>query len=190
MPSSEKSTPRDAAVHANQHSRPSTTTRNAAGAHRTKARVRGDMSGNLSDEANRRSGGCRILTSMRQPRRGVSSSLASSRTRWSLATFFSLLVLLLTWAFAPPRSGAPDELSHTIKAYGTAHGQLRGSTTPGQSTLIRMYEVPKGLASGEPWCFASLPEANAGCSVAIRDDTTVAAESSAATYPVPFYAVV
>jgi len=127
---------------------------------------------------------------MRQPRRGVSSSLASSRTRWSLATFFSLLVLLLTWAFATPRYGAPDELSHTIKAYGTAHGQLLGSTTPGQSTLIRMYEVPKGLASGEPWCFASLPEANAGCSVAIRDDTTVAAESSAATYPVPFYAVV
>src|SRR3954471_7109774 len=62
MPSSEKSTPREDAVHASQHSRPRTTTRNTAGAHRTKARVRGDMSGNLSDEANHRSGGCRILS--------------------------------------------------------------------------------------------------------------------------------
>jgi hypothetical protein len=53
MPSSEKSTPRGAAVHASQHSRPRTTTRNAAGTHRRKAGVRGDMSGNLSDEANR-----------------------------------------------------------------------------------------------------------------------------------------
>src|SRR4051812_27411477 len=190
MPSSEKSTPREDAVHASQHSRPRTTTRNTAGAHPTKARVRGDMSGNLSDEANHRSGGCRILTAMGQPRRGVSSSLASSRIRWSLAIFFSLLVLLLTWACATPRYGAPDELSHTIKAYGTAHGELLGSTTSGQSTLIRTFEVPTELASGEPWCFASLPEANAGCSVVIRDDTTVAAESSAATYPVPFYAVV
>src|SRR4029079_8777006 len=132
VPRSEKYTPSGDDVQASQHKRPSTTTKNTAGAHRTKARVRGDMSGNLRDEANRRSGGCRILTSMRQPRRGVSSSLASSRMRWSLTVFISVLVLLLTWAFATPRYGAPDELSHTIKAYGTAHGQLLGSTTPGQ----------------------------------------------------------
>ena len=110
--------------------------------------------------------------------------------RWPAALFASVLVMLLTWAIATPRYGAPDELAHTVKAYATAHGQLLGSTTPGVSQLIRRYDVPQQLVSGEPWCFASLPEANAGCTVATDDTAVVSYESSAATYPIPYYAVI
>jgi hypothetical protein len=110
--------------------------------------------------------------------------------RWPAAVFAALLTLLVTWAIATPRYGAPDELAHTIKAYATAHGQLLGSTTPGTSQLIRRFDVPQGLVSGEPWCFASLPEANAGCAITTVSDTIVSSESSAATYPLPYYAVI
>ncbi|MEO8095824.1 MAG: DUF2142 domain-containing protein [Pseudolysinimonas sp.] len=127
---------------------------------------------------------------MRLPWRGLASSLTMSRLRWPAAVFASLLTLLLTWAIATPRYGAPDELSHTIKAYATAHGQLLGTTTPGTSSLIRTFNVPKSLVSAEPWCFASFPEANAGCAVPTGDTSNVAAESSAATYPIPYYAVI
>ncbi len=110
--------------------------------------------------------------------------------RWPAALFASVLTVLLTWAIATPRYGAPDELAHTVKAYATAHGQLLGSTTPGVSTLIRRYDVPQRLVSAEPWCFASLPEANAGCAIPTEDRTLISYESSAATYPVPYYAVI
>ena len=131
-----------------------------------------------------------ILTAMRLPGRGSQSSLTVGWWRWPAAVFASLLVLLLTWAIGTPRYGAPDELAHTVKAYATAHGQLLGSTTPGTSPLIRKYQVPKSLVSGEPWCFASFPDANAGCAVPNNDPTIVAYESSAATYPLPYYVVV
>jgi hypothetical protein len=131
-----------------------------------------------------------ILTAMRVPGRGLASSPTVARTRWPAAVFASLLTLLLTWAIATPRYGAPDELAHTIKAYATAHGQLLGSTTPGTSSLVRTFNVPRGLVSAEPWCFASFPEANAGCAVPTNDNSIVSAESSAATYPIPYYAVV
>ena len=104
--------------------------------------------------------------------------------------FGALLVLMLTWAIGTPRYGAPDELAHTVKAYATAHGQLLGSTTPGTSPLIRTYQVPRSLVSGEPWCFASLPDVNAGCAVPNTDSTIAPYESSAATYPLPYYAVI
>ena len=102
----------------------------------------------------------------------------------------AVLAILVTWAVATPRYGAPDELAHTVKAYATAHGQLLGSTTSGTSTLIRTYKVPHRLVSAEPWCFASAPEINAGCAVPTDDKTVVSYESSAATYPIPYYAVI
>ena len=117
------------------------------------------------------------------------------RLRWRelrspAALLAAVLTILVTWAAATPRYGAPDELAHTVKAYATAHGQLLGSTTPGTSTLIRKYNVPHRLVSAEPWCFASFPEVNAGCAVPTGDKTVVSYESSAATYPIPYYAVV
>ncbi len=121
---------------------------------------------------------------MWQSWRGFASSMTISRTRWPAAIFAAMLTMLVTWAMATPRYGAPDELAHTVKAYSTAHGQLLGSTTPGVSPLIRTFKVPQGLVSGEPWCFASFPEANAGCVVPTRDSTIVSYESSAATYPI------
>ena len=131
-----------------------------------------------------------ILTAMSQPWRGFASSLTIGRMRWPTALFAALLTMLATWAIAIPRYGAPDELAHTVKAYATAHGQLLGSTTPGTSVLIRRFDVPVGLVSGEPWCFASFPEAHAGCAVPTSSNATASYESSAATYPIPYYAVV
>ena len=127
---------------------------------------------------------------MWQPRRGFVSSLTICRMRWPAGVFASVLVMLITWAIATPRYGAPDEVAHTVKAYATAHGQLLGSTTPGTSQLIRTFKVPRGLVSGEPWCFASLADVNAGCAIPNDSKTIVAYESSAATYPLPYYAVV
>ncbi len=127
---------------------------------------------------------------MWQPRRGFVSSLTIRRMRWPASVFASVLVMLVTWAIATPRYGAPDELAHTVKAYATAHGQLLGSTTPGTSQLIRTFNVPQGLVSGEPWCFASFADVNAGCAIPNDSTTIVAYESSAATYPLPYYAVV
>jgi Predicted membrane protein (DUF2142) len=98
-------------------------------------------------------------------------------------------VLLCTWAVGVPRFGAPDEVAHTVKAYGTAHGQTIGAPIPGESPLTRSFDVPAGLISGGP-CFAFHSEISATCAVATQDSTTVKNGSSAATYPLPYYAAV
>ena len=49
------------------------------------------------------------------------STLGDQAVRaWPATLAVALTVLLFTWAMGTPRYGAPDEIAHTTKAYGTA----------------------------------------------------------------------
>jgi Predicted membrane protein (DUF2142) len=109
---------------------------------------------------------------------------------WPATLAVALTTLVCTWVFGVPRYGAPDEVAHTTKAYGTVHGETIGSPVPdGQSALIRYFDVPAGLITGEP-CFAFHSDINALCSAAFDDPQIVQYATTAATYPPEYYAVV
>ena len=108
---------------------------------------------------------------------------------WPATLAVAITALLCTWVFGVPRYGAPDEVAHTAKAYGTAHGETIGSPVPAASPLIRYFDIPAGLASGEP-CFAFHSDVNASCAVAIHDPHMIQYGTTAGTYPPAYYAVV
>ncbi len=89
-----------------------------------------------------------------------------------------------------PRYAAPDEVAHTIKAYGTAHGETIGERVPGISPLTRLMESPLDLADAAQACFAFHPEIPASCAIAVADPRIGAVQTSAATYPPAYYLVV
>ncbi|HEX2785077.1 MAG TPA: DUF2142 domain-containing protein, partial [Ilumatobacteraceae bacterium] len=109
---------------------------------------------------------------------------------WSATLAVALTILVCTWVFGVPRYGAPDELAHTTKAYGTVHGETIGSPVADSSPLTRNFDVPAGLISADPACFAFYPEVTASCAVAVNDAHPVQYATSAATYPPEYYAVV
>jgi hypothetical protein len=125
-------------------------------------------------------------------RRGrLTSSISDQAVRaWPATLALVLTTLLCTWAFGMPRYGAPDELSHTVKAYGTAHGETIGSPVPDVSPLTRYFDTPAGLLTGDPACFAFDAELIASCAIATNDPHIIQYGTSAATYPLAYYAVV
>jgi hypothetical protein len=70
----------------------------------------------------------------------------STLRRWrSAAVVFALLmVMFTTWTIGMPLFTSPDEAAHLYKAYGTAHLEMLGDVQPGQSTNIRVFDVPSG----------------------------------------------
>src|SRR4051794_10446777 len=120
-----------------------------------------------------------------------STTLSDQAIRcWPACLAIALTLMLCTWAIGVPRYGAPDELAHTVKAYGTAHGETIGSAVPDGSPLTRYFDVPAGLLTGDPGCFAFYPQLNASCSIAANDPRIIQYATSAATYPPEYYAVV
>lgn len=109
---------------------------------------------------------------------------------WPATLAFALTLLLCTWAVGVPRYGAPDEVSHTTKAYGTAHRQTIGSPVPDDGKVVRYFTVPAGLVSGDAACFAFHSDINASCAATSNDSTLVAYGTTAGTYPPEWYAVV
>ena len=131
------------------------------------------------------------LEALTNRRTRLSAMLADRPTRVSHAAIVvAVTVLLCTWAFGVPRFGAPDELDHTTKAYGTAHREMIGSPVPDASPLLRYFIVPKGLISGSPNCFAFHSEINASCSVQVNDSSLTQIDTAAGTYPPEYYAIV
>ncbi len=108
---------------------------------------------------------------------------------WPATLAVAITALLCTWVFGVPRYGAPDEVAHTTKAYGTAHGETIGSPVPEASPLIRYFDIPAGLITGDP-CFAFHSDVNASCAVAINDPRMIQYATTAGTYPPAYYAVV
>jgi hypothetical protein len=118
------------------------------------------------------------------------SSISDAAGRaWPATLAIALTTLLCTWVFGVPRYGAPDEVAHTTKAYGTAHGESIGSPVPDASPLIRYFDIPAGLLTGEP-CFAFHPDVTASCAVAVNDPHMIQYATTAGTYPPEYYAVV
>jgi Predicted membrane protein (DUF2142) len=123
-------------------------------------------------------------------RNRITERLSNQHGRaWPAVILLATTVLLCTWVIGVPRFGAPDEVAHTTKAYGTAHGQTIGAPIPSESPLIRSFDIPAGLISGGP-CFAFHAEINAACAVAGDDPQIIKFGTTAATYPLPYYAVV
>jgi len=110
--------------------------------------------------------------------------------RWALGVFALLLVILGTWVVGMPRYAAPDEVAHTIKAYGTAHGEAIGEEIPGISPLTRTMRSPANLASAGQACFAFQPQVPASCAPSTTDPSVVELQTSAATYPPAYYLAV
>lgn len=111
------------------------------------------------------------------------------RHRWTIGVGFGFAALLGTWVIGLPRYGAPDEVAHTIKAYGTAHGETTGDAIPGISPLTRSFMSPIDLASEGHACFAFQPDVPASCAAPVGDGTLVRLPTSAATYPPAYYAL-
>lgn len=131
-----------------------------------------------------------IVWNMGTRRNRITERLSNQHGRaWPAVILVATTVLLCTWVIGVPRFGAPDEVAHTTKAYGTAHGQTIGAPIPSESPLIRSFDIPAGLISGGP-CFAFHSEINAACAVAGDDPQIIKFGTTAATYPLPYYAVV
>src|SRR5687768_14169530 len=98
----------------------------------------------------------------------------------------TVLGVLATWVIGVPRFGAPDEPAHMYKAYGTAHGDLRGDPAPGYPDNLREFDVPLSLAPGDLDCVTGDPTIPFACATTPTGQTI----SSAAPYPPYYYAVV
>ncbi|MEP7112242.1 MAG: DUF2142 domain-containing protein [Ilumatobacteraceae bacterium] len=120
----------------------------------------------------------------------LSSTITAGAVRsWAPTLALALATMLCTWVFGVPRYGAPDEIAHTTKAYGTAHGETIGSPVPDNSPLIRYFDVPAEMISGDA-CFAFHPEVNASCAITVKDPRIISYATTAGTYPPEYYAVV
>lgn len=111
--------------------------------------------------------------------------------RVPLAIFGLLMVVFTTWTIGMPLFTSPDEAAHIFKAYGTAHFQAIGEELPGQSTNIRLFDLPQVMAPPDGpddglLCYFGNPDKPAACAVG-SDGATV---STAAVYPPFWYAVI
>ncbi|MCU1360076.1 MAG: putative rane protein [Ilumatobacteraceae bacterium] len=111
--------------------------------------------------------------------------------RAPLGIFCLLMLMLTTWTVGMPLFTSPDEAAHLYKAYGTAHFEALGDIQPGQSTNIRVFDVPQIMgtpASADHGlgCYFFKPDVSAAC--ASGHDGVMA--STAAVYPPFWYAVV
>ena len=83
------------------------------------------------------------------------------------------MVVFSTWTIGMPLFTSPDEAAHLYKAYGTAHFEALGEIQPGQSTNIRLFDVPQSMATpdGEDdglRCYFFRPDVPAACAVGQR----------------------
>jgi hypothetical protein len=109
------------------------------------------------------------------------------RARDVAGFFLALLVVLVTWAVAVPRFGAPDETAHVYKAYGTAHGELLGIPAPGFPDNLREFDGPDSLGPPDLPCYIGQPDVPAACATT---ETSPRLISSAARYPPYYYGLV
>lgn len=119
----------------------------------------------------------------------MSSALRGWRA--PLILFGLLMVVFSTWTVGMPLFTSPDEAAHLYKAYGTAHFEALGEELPGQSTNIRLFDVPRSMATPDGpddglLCYFFQPDVPAACAVG-NDGATI---STAAVYPPFWYAVV
>ncbi len=95
----------------------------------------------------------------------------------------AVAVVVLTWLLATPRSGGPDEPSHTVRAAALVRGQLDGEASGGVNS--RMFELPGHVGFPDPVCYAFQPYVSAACIAdAQAPSGDVLAGTRAATYPV------
>jgi hypothetical protein len=111
--------------------------------------------------------------------------------RPTIGIFALLMVVFSTWTVGMPLFTSPDEAAHLFKAYGTAHFEALGDIQPGQSTNIRVFDLPQvmappdGTEHGLP-CYFGYQDRPAAC--AVGHDGVLA--STAAVYPPFWYGVV
>jgi hypothetical protein len=118
----------------------------------------------------------------------------SRNNRWLLAIFGAFTFALgISWALIQPPYGLSDEPAHTIKALGTADGQLSGKRTIGQFGYSAMeFEVPAAYAS--IWhftCYSGDVTQTPKCAPPFPNDPNrTITTSTAGEYPPPYYAIV
>lgn len=108
------------------------------------------------------------------------------------ATFVLAFAVALTWAAATPMFGAPDELSHLVRAVSAVRGDLDGTAiaTGGRSYRATGYVIPGSTTPDAPArggiCFAGDSRRSADCLIISGDARERRVFSSAGGYP-PFY---
>lgn len=112
--------------------------------------------------------------------------ITQSAFRFPAAVFVILVGLLATWALATPLFASPDEPAHLYKAYGSAHFEAIGTSVPGLSPTIRMFDVPDSMGTPDLNCYFGKPETSAACA----SDHAGKAVSTAAVLPPFWYALV
>lgn len=128
------------------------------------------------------------------------SSLDAPSLRRATVLWFALTAMGLTWAFATPPLGAPDEPAHVVRAVAVAQGEWLGrverieAQSPDELSSTEVwFEVPRAYAEmgGVPSCYAFDPDQSAACAPPVGEATDeVEAASRAGTYPPPYYLAV
>lgn len=74
----------------------------------------------------------------------------------------AIVVMLLAWILATPRSAGPDEPSHNVRAGALVRGQLDGEPLT-ETVFEEGFEIPAHIGFPDPACYAFAPDVPARC---------------------------
>ena len=115
---------------------------------------------------------------------GTSAPRAMVRNHPVVVLAALVVVIVLAWIVAAPRSAGPDEPGHQVRAGGLVRGQLDGEPYP-EFDFQYAYELPGHIGFPDPVCFAFNEFAPASCTNDLEPvDGNIPLGTRAADYPV------
>ena len=114
-----------------------------------------------------------------------SAGLRPTVVRRFAVTYALLFSCLLAWALATPMYGAPDELSHMVRAYAVVHRD--GGTKTAGSVIEHL--LPSEYTDVTP-CYVFRPEQTADCLTLPSPGPDHRVATRAESYPPVYYALV
>jgi hypothetical protein len=123
--------------------------------------------------------------------------VTSSRRRTWATGFAIFFILLASWSFATPLTGAPDEPAHMMRAASVVRGQINGPEVPVRQVIAKIprTEVVTGIRLPErykslelmPSCWAMDSNVSAGCAKPMSGGSQVVSMTTAAGRYNPAY---
>ena len=73
-----------------------------------------------------------------------------------------VVIVLLCFVLATPRSGGPDEASHMVASAALVRGEVDGDVVV-ENPALRTFDIPLMVGFPDPGCWAQQPQVPAGC---------------------------